>query len=458
MRHGEEEVARWARRSADFVARYLTALEGRPLQPRRTREEIDALFAGPLPEEGLGVDAALAQIEHNVVPNAFHLGGSGYFGLFNPTPTVAAVLADGIASALNQQVASTSHAPSGTAVERTVIRWLAAMCGLPASSGGTMTNGGSLANMTAIKVALNSRIEGAGENGVGDRRPAFYVSGEAHYSFEKTGDLLGLGRRAVRPVRTDAQFRMDPRALEEAIDEDGAAGDAPFAIVGTAGTTSSGAIDPLPELAKIADRFGLWFHVDAAWGGAVRLSRKHSALLDGIERADSVTVDPHKWLYVPYSAGAVLVRDAEALRRTFDVSHAYVSDRSMEAPVNYFQHGVAGSRRFDALKVWASLLAYGRRGYEEAIDSRIALAEELGRRLEPRWRLAAAPSLACCCWRDPKLDDEGHRRVQQAIEREGRVWISTTMLDGRRAYRFCATSYLTTEKDLDALMDALGRH
>jgi aromatic-L-amino-acid decarboxylase len=458
MKHDEGEIRRWAARVGEFVARYLSTLDERPLQPRRGREAIESLFAGSIPEAGAGVDATLAQVEHNVVPNSFHLAGSGYFGLFNPTPTVAAVLADAMAGALNQQLAAYNHSPAATTIERTVIRWLAEMCGMPATAGGSMTNGGSLANATAIKVALNEHVRGVAEDGVDGHRPVFYVSDQAHYSFEKTADLLGLGRSAARAVPTDARFRVDLRSLEEAIERDARDGREPFAIVGNAGTTSSGAIDALLELAKLADRLGLWFHVDAAWGGAARLSRKHAALLDGIERADSITIDPHKWLYVPYSAGAVVVRDADALRRTFDVSHAYVSDRSFDAPVNYYQHGIAGSRRFDALKVWATIVAYGRKGYEEAVDSRIALAEELARRLEGAGNhLCAPPSLAVVCWRDPRLDDEGHHRVQHAIEQEGRVWISTTVLGGRRAFRFCATSYLTTEKDLDALMDALQR-
>jgi aromatic-L-amino-acid decarboxylase len=470
VRWDDADLRRFGREVADLIADHYASLDTIPITPREDRD-LDALFGGPLPEEGTDPFALLEEVRSKVFPASFHLPAPRYFGLFNPTPTVIGVFADALASALNQNLAAWSHGPAATHIEMTVVRWLCDLAGLGPAASGTLTSGGSLANVTALKVALNEQSPAVRRGGVAaaEGRPAFYVSTQAHYSLDKVADLLGLGTEAIRKVPCDAAGRILPEALEARIAEDRGSGFRPFCVVGIAGTTTSGAVDPLETLAEVASRRGLWYHVDAAWGGAARLCRNRRDLLRGIERADSVTLDPHKWFSVPFSAGAVVVREGAALRRAFEVRPSYVSDRAFAEhdDLNLFQLGVAGSRRFDALKVWLSLRQHGRRGYEEAIERQIGLAERLAEKVAASSDLEAAsdPSLGVLCFRhvpgrlrgDEEALDAHQMRIQDEVERRGRAWISTSILAGRRVLRFCATSYLSREAHVDLLLAEIRR-
>lgn len=467
MQWNEEDIRRFGAEVADLIARYYAGLETVPISPRA--ELARAGLEGPIPEEGTDPFDLLAEVRDLVVPGSFHLSSPRYFGLFNPTPTVIGVFADAIASALNQNLAAWSHGPAGAQIEKTVIRWLCDIVGYPPGAFGTLTSGGSIANTTGLKVALNETLPAVRRDGVGATggRPTFYVSSEAHYSLVKTADILGIGREGMRVVDSDSAGRLDPDRLRRRIEADRAAGMLPFCVVGIAGTTTSGAVDPIGELGDLCHRERLWLHVDAAWGAAARLSSTHRRVLDGIERADSITLDPHKWFSVPFTAGAIATRDGGALRRTFEVRPHYVSDRAFveHEDLNLFQFGVAGSRRFDALKVWLSLRQHGRRGYEEAVDRQIALAEYLSRSvasaadMEP----ASDPSLGVFCFRcvpegfqgGPEAIDALQSRIQDRVHRQGRAWISTSILGGRRVIRFCATSYLTRESHIDLLLEEI---
>ncbi|HEY3174708.1 MAG TPA: pyridoxal-dependent decarboxylase [Candidatus Polarisedimenticolia bacterium] len=468
MHWSEEEIRRFGREVADLIAGYYAALETVRITPRRP-EELGRLFDEPLPEEGTDPFALLADVRDRVIPGSFHLGSPAYFGLFNPTPTVIGIFADAIASTINQNMAAWSHGPAGSQIEKTVIRWMCDLVGLGPGAFGTLTSGGTLANVTAMKVALNEKVPEVRRIGVAaaEARPTFYVSTQAHYSIDRLADLLGLGHEGMRKIECDAGARIIPAALERRILADRDAARLPFCVVGIAGTTTSGAIDPLPELADICARHRLWFHVDAAWGGAARLSRAHSGLLAGIERADSVTLDPHKWFSVPYTAGAIVTKDGGALRRTFGVTPLYTTDRvfAEHEDLNFFQHGVAGSRRLDALKVWLSLRQHGRRGYEEAVNRQVELAEYLARRVSASsdLELMSKPSLGVACFRfvppalkgDDAALDALQMTIQHTVERAGRAWISTSDLAGRRVIRACVTSYLSRERHVDRMLDEI---
>ena len=320
-----------------------------------------------------------------------------------------------------------------------------------------------MANLVALKVARDAALPGAREMGV-DRPLAVYASEEAHAVIARAADVLGLGRAAVRAVPVDEELRMRPDALEDMLDADDAT---PMAVVATAGTTATGAIDPLPVLAEIAAARGAWFHVDAAYGGAAVLAEDLRPLLAGIERADSLAIDPHKWLYVPTPCGCVLLRDRARLVEAFaaDASYVWIAEDARQG-LDLAQTGPDFSRGFLALKVWVSLLAHGRTAYGRRISHDAALARYLGELVEahPDLELLCAPSLSICCFRfvreglaEAELDALNQRLVS-AVQADGRVYCSNAVVHGRFGLRACIVNFRTEAEDLDLLVDVVAEH
>jgi glutamate/tyrosine decarboxylase-like PLP-dependent enzyme len=379
-------------------------------------------------------------------------------------------------------------------VEARVLRWLCEMIGYPPQSYGTMTSGGSEANLVALKCARDraarhardfglrhaadevddtadstSRVSVSPSRAGGDL--VVYASEQSHYSFEKSVDILGLGRRSLRKIGTDERFHFRPDLLRAGIERDLAAGKIPVCVAGSAGATSTGIVDPLDELADIAAEYGVWFHVDAAYGGALALSENHRHLLKGIERADSVTVDPHKWMFVPFAAGATLVRDGgRVLRDAFDITPEYLSEQrgGEDVPFDCFRYGQLGTKRFNSLKVWMALKTLGTRGYAEIIDRQIELTNYLAARLRDsaNFETVGEVETAVCCFRfvpeelrgaDGAELDAMQIDLQQHVERSGEAWISTTVLRGRRALRANVNSFLTERRHVDDLVELLTR-
>ncbi len=467
----------------DLLIEYLKGLGGRRVYGPVSPAGLDDLFAEPLPEEGCEFADLVQQCRAKVFPNTMAIGSRRYFGMMNPAPLPVAIFADALAAAMNQNVASWRHAPAGTAIEKRVIRWLCDLYGLGETSFGTFVPGGSVANLTGLKLAVN-RALGRWLSDVDRRDPpgpelsrlTFYVSTQAHYSFDKAVDLLGLGLDQLRKIPEDGLFRIDLDVLQETIRRDRAAGLRPCAVIGIAGTTNTGSVDKLERLADVAAMHGCWFHVDAAYGGAVMLSERYRPMLRGIERADSVTVDPHKWFYIPFEAGVILVRDGDLLRQSFLVYPEYymelvrkeggavatVKDERtgrtvipdhrrfhMGDKVNFFQYGLQGSRRFNALKVWMALKLHGRQHFAAWVEKDIELARILAGKLrrEPDFRLIGPNSLGICNVRwepvgpdgrrlyAPEVEDQLNRELQELVEREGDAWFSHTILKGQVALR-----------------------
>jgi glutamate/tyrosine decarboxylase-like PLP-dependent enzyme len=399
-----------------------------------------------------------------------------YYGLFNPTPLPLAVWADALAAAINQNGAAWRNSPSASIIEARVLRWLCELIGYGQESFGTLTSGGSEANLLALKCARDRACERARDEGVRAAGGDFvlYASEQSHYSLEKSVDILGLGRRSLRKISTDARFHLRTDALREEIERDKKAGRILCCIAGAAGATSTGIVDPLNELASIAREHGCWFHVDAAYGGGLAFSEKHRAQLGGIEQADSVTIDPHKWMFVPFACGAVLVREGgRVLRDAFDITPEYLSEtreRMQGADVEYdfFRYGQLGTRRFNALKIWMALKLLGTRGYARIIEQQIELTHYLAGRIDEleEFELMGRVETAVCCFRFlPEtargLGDEQHdqlqRALQQRIEQSGEAWLSSTVLHGRRALRVNINSFLTTRRHVDDLVELLKR-
>ena len=353
-------------------------------------------------------------------------------------------------------------------MERRTIRWLCDLVGYGPNAGGNLTSGGMLANLIGLKLARDFVSgEKAQESGC-DGRWGVYTSEERHVSIDKAADVVGLGRASVRTIPTDSQFRVRTDLLEAAIMADVDAGIGPACIIAMACSTNTGAIDDLLTLRTIADRYGTWLHADAAYGGGLLVSRKWRHLLSGLDRADSVTIDPHKWFYAPVDAGAVVIRDETALSRAFGLKPPYLTD-DVDASGDRYQfyvHGLEQSRRFRALKVWMSFKRYGIREIGRWVDANVGHARRMHEIAESSRHFASAvepPMSAACVRYIPEAElaatdlDALHHRVVQRIEKSGDFWIGTTRLKGRTWFRACAVNYRTTDAHIDRLMALLER-
>jgi glutamate/tyrosine decarboxylase-like PLP-dependent enzyme len=433
------------------------------LDPVALRARI-AAFDFTLP---LDPEAALAVLADGLTRDQVHTAHPRYFGLFNPAPTDMGVAADALVAAFNPQLAAWSHSPFAAEVEQHLIRSFGGKFGWrPAETEGTFTSGGAEANHTGLLLALFRAFPEIGRQGLAAlfRRPTLYVSAEAHDSLAKAARLSGLGLDAVREIGVDAELRMLPDELARSIEADRAAGFAPFLIAATAGTTAGGAIDPLPEIATLAEAEGLWLHVDAAWGGAAVLVPELAASLRGIERADSITFDAHKWLSVPMAAGLFLTRHAGLLERTFRVAAGYMpSDAGRfagaSAVADPFAHSLQWSRRFIGAKVFLSLLVAGWEGYAAALGRQAGMGDLLRERLvEEGWRLTHRTPLPVVCFVDPVRSDRASLdRIAERVVGSGAAWINVVELSGLGpALRACVTNYRTGPEDVEALVRALG--
>jgi glutamate/tyrosine decarboxylase-like PLP-dependent enzyme len=431
------------------------------LDPSGLRELVDLIgFDSPLDPTEAVEFVAQGLREHQV-----HTPHPRYFGLFNPAPTTMGIAADALAAAFNPQMAAWSHNPFSAEIEMRLIREFGVKFGYDsASADGTFCSGGAEANYTALLCALHRAFPTAWEEGLGGMgvRPVMYTSTEGHHSFAKAARLCGLGSRGIRAIPSDCALKMDAGMLRRQVAQDRADGFAPFLVVGTAGTTSAGVIDPLPELADIAESEGMWFHVDAAWGGGAALAPELRPLLCGIERADSITFDAHKWLSVPMGAGLFLTRHCDALPSTFATAQNYMPrDADGLDIVDPFNKSMQWSRRFIGLKVFMSLAVAGWEGYAAAIRHQTAMGHLLREELTANgWRIVNDTPLPTVCFvdaRNPRGSDADYLRALCAwVVSSGRAWISTTLLGGTtHALRACITNYRTGPEDVSALVATL---
>jgi aromatic-L-amino-acid decarboxylase len=456
---------------ARIIADHVESLETRRVTPEATPADLEKLFNEPLPEKGIALEEILARFRNDVAPNAMGVPSPRYFGQFNPTPLPIGVWADALASMLNQNAGAWRNGPTSAMIEARAMRWLCDLLDYGPQSFGTLASGGSEANLIALKCARDSVAAAIKDRGLraasGDL--VIYASEQCHYSIDKSADILGLGREGVRKIPTDGRFHIVPGALREAIAKDRESGRVPCCVVGVAGTTSTGVIDPLEELAEIARENRCWYHIDAAYGGPVAFSPKHKNMLRGINLADSITFDPHKWMFVPFSCGATLVRDGgRVLRDAFDMTPEYLSEDRGGADVefDFFRYGQMGTRRFNSLKLWMAIKFLGREGYARTVEHQIGLTKYLAQKIDELrdFKRVGEVETAVCCFRylpRPDLDgpeiDHLQQRLQQTIERSGEAWLTTTVLHGRRAMRVNINSFLTEQHHIDELVNLLTR-
>lgn len=436
----------------DWIAEYFRAVDAYPVLARVEPGEVAARLSAEPPEEGVLMEEILADFQRVLLPGVTHWNHPGFFAYFAITGSAPGVLGEMLAAALNVNAMLWRTGPAATELEERTLDWLRQLLGLPAAFRGFIQDTASVSSLTAIAAAREAALPAAREQGLaGLPRLRLYCSEEAHSSIEKAAITLGLGRAGTRRIPTDAEFRMDTAALAAAIAADTAAGWRPFCVVATVGTTSTTSVDPVPAIAELCRRHGLWLHVDAAYAGAAALVPERADVLAGCEHADSLVVNPHKWLFVPIDCSALYVRDAALVRRAFSLVPDYLATPEGEAVTNLMDYGPALGRRFRALKLWMTLRYFGRRGIAERLREHMRLARELAAEIDaaPGWeRLAPVPFSVVVfrCrpagWSEERCDAL-NERILEAVNASGEAFLSHTRLRGRYALRLAVGNLRT---------------
>ncbi|MGC2193752.1 MAG: pyridoxal-dependent decarboxylase [Terriglobales bacterium] len=448
----------------DQVDRYYASLPDRPVQLPANQRTYGTLN-DPMPELGADPARVLDELFREMVDKGFHVPSANYFGLMNPTPTYMGFLAEALVAALNPQLATLARSQLASKIELETVRWMAERVGWGDEFGGTFTSGGNEANFSGIALALAARFPDAIEDGVASigGRPVLYASAESHHSLDKSAGLLGIGRNALRRIPVTDRLQMDPAELEQAVKRDRSAGSLPFCVVATAGTTNSGIVDDLAAIADVCRRHSLWLHVDGAFGAAVVFSDRHRDLVRGIELADSITVDPHKWLAVPFAAGVILTRHPQMLEQAFSVAAPYMPKAAGARLPDNSRVSTQWTRRMNSLKLWLTLRVHGRKAYEEHIDRQLQLAHSFADWVGQSsvFELAAPTMLTIVNFR---IKAEGrsaqqvaaiHTDIVDQVTRDGRLWISDTVVNGASVLRMMVISYLSEQRHVEALQSAL---
>ena len=451
-------------RLIDQIDSFFSSLPDRPVQLPLEQRTYGPLHDA-LPEVGEDAVMVLDEIFREMVDQGFHVPSANYFGLMNPTPTYMGVLAEALVAALNPQLATLARSQLASKIELETVRWIGERVGWPGEFGGTFTSGGNEANFSGLALALASKFPRAIEEGVAaiGARPVVYASAESHHSLDKSAGLLGIGRKALRRIGVNEAAQLDPQKLDEAIAEDRRAGKVPFCVVATAGTTNSGTVDDLVAIAEICERYQLWLHVDGAYGAAAIFSDQHRGLVRGIERADSITIDPHKWLAVPFAAGVILTSHPEILERAFSVSAPYMPKAAGAQLPDNSRISTQWTRRMNSLKLWLTLRVHGRQGYEELIDHQLKLARSFAGWVESSedFELAVPQTLPIVTFRlkapgvKPEQLAAATATIVEEVTRDGSRWISDTVVRGQSVLRMMVVSYLTEDRHLQGLETAL---
>jgi aromatic-L-amino-acid decarboxylase len=458
----DEEMRAQLARVCEWIADYRATIEQRAIVPAVEPGEIAARFPASAPRQGAPMDEVMRELDALIMPGIVHWGHPAFLGYFGSTSNGPALLGEMIAAALNVSAMTWRTSPAATELEGVVLAWIREMIGLPESFMGIVYDTASVALMHALAAArelAGSEIRKLGLVGRADLRPLrVYASDQAHSSVEKAMIVLGLGEENVVRVRSDWQFRMDVRELERAIADDVAHGVRPMAVVATVGTTSTASIDPVPEIAELCRAREVWLHVDAAYGGAIAMLPERRDVMAGVELADSVVVNGHKWLFVPLDFSALYTRRPDVLRSVFSLTPEYLrGDADAKGGVDYMDYGIQLGRRFRALKAWMAMRALGREGMEARIREHCRLARLFAgfMQREPYYSTVAPVTMAVVCFRFEPSDasaeecDRLNERIVEAVNAGGDAYLTHTTLCGRCVMRIGVGNVLTTERHLE---------
>jgi aromatic-L-amino-acid decarboxylase len=475
-----DEFRRVGREAIDAIAAYHEGLAGRRVLPAVSAADVAAAFAAPMPEDGEPASALLADWRDTVVPLSTAVGSPRHFAFVNGSGAMIGILAEALAAATNTNAGAWKLGPGAAAMERQVIRWVARFVGYAEDTGGLLVSGGTMANFTALLTALrhvapyDSTPGGLQDHARRGRFTAYMSDHEGHVSVVRAADMLNLGRDAVRLVPSRPDFTMDPEALESMVAADRARGDVPFCVVAQLGSVNVGAVDPLVPLAEVCARHGLWLHGDGAVGLLAAGLPETQPLFAGIERADSVSFDAHKWLGVPHDCGVLLVRHGERLRRAFSISAPYLRGAldDPDGTIDYVEYGPQMSRAFRALKVWMTLRFFGASGLRALLAKNIGLARRLHGLVHdhPDFQVLHQPRLALYSFRcvpcplaerqeDPEVArhlDLLNEEIAREVQASGVAFLMTTRIRGRVALRMSIASQRTLAEDVDATWEAIA--
>ena len=455
-----EELGRAA---LDWLLRYFVDQTTLPVYPTVSAGELTARLSNVLPQEPGDIDTVMRDFDE-IARYGRHNGHPRMFGYVQSSGSFAGVIGDLLASAINQNVTSWRSAPSATTIEHQVIEWLKTMVGFDPKGEGILLSGGSFANFAGLATALRASTKAdLNRRGVValPGRPRLYASEMTHMSIPKAASMLGIGKDAVVRVPVDRELRMDPGALAKKIAADRAAGMHPVCVVASAGDVNTGAIDPIAAIADVCAETGLWLHVDGSYGALAAQSAHVGGAMAVLARADSLALDPHKWLYAPLDAGCLLIKNGAALRRAFSEGAGYidvVADREM-SEFAYWDYSPELSRRFRALKIWFILKIHGSRALQAAIDSNIAAAKHLADLIDASddfERVAPVP-LSIVCFRYQHKDDEFNKRLMVEVQRDGDSYLSNAIIGGRFALRACIVNFRTGPADAERLLGSIRR-
>ena len=452
------------RRVADLVANHLSSLRQQPVYSTLSRKAAERLVAGPAPESGTDFEQILQFLETGVFTHSAREPHPGFMAYVPSCPTFPAVLGDWIATGFNCFGGVWGVAAGPNAVELTVLDWFRSWLGMPRGTLGLLTSGGSAATVTAIVAARHAMVQ---DQPGRLERAVLYTSSQAHSSVTRAAWIAGVPRANVRTIPVDDEFRMCPAVLRESIERDRAAGLLPFSVVASAGTTNTGSVDPLGTIAEICRETGTWLHVDAAYGGFAVLTDRGRAQLAGIELADSVTLDPHKWLFVPFECGCLLAREPRRLADAFRIMPEYLKDVEAEGEdINFADYGEQLTRYVRAFKVWVPIQYYGLGAIRSAIDAgmNLALHAEALLRQDPIFEILSPARMGIVCFRvhpagldDPAKLDALNQAINERINALGRHFISSTRLNNTFSLRICILGFRTQQRDVEELVRSLQK-
>ncbi len=439
----------------DSLNQYLDQTEQLAVSPSLDQDEISKWVRQPL-QDGLGIDQAMNHVLQGMRQYTVHTPHPSYYGLFNPRANFPSILADTITATFNPQMAAWSHSPFAAEVERYLIDEIAQAFGFEQADG-VFASGGAEANQTAVLCALNHAIPHYATKGlVGQsKQPIIYCSTEAHHSVLKSARSSGLGGDCVHTINVDNSLKMCPESLEKQIKQDIQAGYAPLMVVATFGTTGAGSLDSIDEIHQIVDNYGLWLHVDAAYGGALAWSPPHIPLCRPLRLAHSITYDLHKWMSVPMGCSVFVTQNQEILHKTFRVTTEYMPKEAQDLAVtDAFTHSIQWSRRFIGLKLYLSVLTFGWQGYQQLIAHTLTMKDRLVELLNPHWKITndSALPIVCCIPKEPVAVE----KICQQVVASGQAWVSVYPINGVASLRICITNYQTQESHLVGLVDLLN--